>query len=197
MIQPHTRIRKVLFCLISSLSLTGAVASQPAQLPCASSKDGTQSICLRQPTVSTAPQTAADAAMASSVTSNLAVDQAMLSLTDDVKVLPKPTSTNVTINANLRQNQHTNNVAVKTKIKSKPAHAVVKAAPVKAAPIKPKLTRLQIVQQELNREKAALRAAENRLQAARKSGQNASSLERQVADRRASINAMQTELSRL
>ena len=90
-------------------------------------------------------------------------------------------------------------MAVKTKVKNQPSATKVayRAAPVKAVAVKPQLTRSQIVRNELNREKAALRTAENNLASARKTGKNASQLERQVADRRASISAMQSELSRL
>ena len=136
--------------------------------------------------------------MAASTTSNLAVDQALIALTDDVAILPKPTAKEVALKVDLRHNEP---VAMKTKVKNQPAAKATKmayrAAPVKAVAVKPQLTRSQIVRNELNREKAALRAAENNLASARKSGKNASQLERQVADRRASISAMQAELSRL
>ena len=96
--------------------------------------------------------------------------------------------------------RHSEPVAVKTTVKNQAAKAskvAYRAAPVKAVAVKPQLTRSQIVRNELNREKAALRAAEGNLASARKTGKNASVLERQVADRRASISAMQAELARL
>ena len=159
------RRHAVLVCLFTTFSLTGAVASQPAQLPCATwQQNNHQTVCVRSQTLSTQPNTAIDQAMAASTTSNLAVDQALVALTDDVAILPK---------------------------------VAYRAAPVKAVAVKPQLTRSQIVRNELNREKAALRAAEGNLASARKTGKNASVLERQVADRRASISAMQAELARL
>lgn len=193
------RRHAVLACLFTTFSLTGAVASQPAQLPCAASQqNAATSVCVRQHNLSTQALTAADQAMAASTTSNLAVDQALIALTDDVAILPKPVAKDVALKVDLR---HSEPVAVKTKVKNQPAAKVAKtayrAAPVKAVAVKPQLTRSQIVRNELNREKAALRAAESNLASARKSGRNASLLERQVADRRASISAMQSELSRL
>ena len=135
--------------------------------------------------------------MAASTTSNLAVDQALVALTDDVAILPKPVAKEVAMKVDLR---HSEPVAVKTTVKNQAAKAskvAYRAAPVKAVAVKPQLTRSQIVRNELNREKAALRAAEGNLASARKTGKNASVLERQVADRRASISAMQAELARL
>ena len=135
--------------------------------------------------------------MAASTTSNLAVDQALVALTDDVAILPKTAAKEVAMKVALRHNEP---VAVKTKVKNQAAKATkvaYRAAPVKAVAVKPQLTRSQIVRNELNREKAALRAAEGNLASARKTGKNASVLERQVADRRASISAMQAELARL
>ena len=128
-------------------------------------------------------------------TSNMAVDQALVALTDDVTIIPKSTQ-DVVMKVDLH---HTEPVAVKTKVKNQPSATKVayRAAPVKAVAVKPQLTRSQIVRNELNREKAALRTAEINLASARKTGKNASQLERQVADRRASISAMQSELSRL
>ena len=182
------RRHAVLVCLFTTFSLTGAVASQPAQLPCATwQQNNHQTVCVRSQTLSTQPNTAIDQAMAASTTSNLAVDQALVALTDDVAM-----------KVDLR---HSEPVAVKTKVKNQAAPKATKvayrAAPVKAVAVKPQLTRSQIVRNELNREKAALRAAEGNLASARKTGKNASVLERQVADRRASISAMQAELARL
>ena len=193
------RRHAVLACLFTTFSLTGAVASQPAQLPCATSQqNAANTVCVRNHNLSTQAVTAADQAMAASTTSNLAVDQALIALTDDVAILPKPTAKEVALKVDLR---HSEPVAMKTKVKNQPAAKATKmayrAAPVKAVAVKPQLTRSQIVRNELNREIAALRAAENNLASARKSGKNASQLERQVADRRASISAMQAELSRL
>ena len=92
-------------------------------------------------------------------TSNMAVDQALVALTDDVTIIPKSTQ-DVVMKVDLR---HTEPVAVKTKVKNQPSATKVayRAAPVKAVAVKPQLTRSQIVRNELNREKAALRAAEN------------------------------------
>ena len=190
------RRHAVLVCLFTTFSLTGAVASQPAQLPCATwQQNNSQTVCLRSQSLNTQVSTAADKAMAASTTSNLAVDQALVALTDDVTIVPKSTQ-DVVMKVDLR---HTEPVAVKTKVKNQPSATKVayRAAPVKAVAVKPQLTRSQIVRNELNREKAALRTAENNLASARKTGKNASQLERQVADRRASISAMQSELSRL
>ena len=192
------RRHAVLVCLFTTFSLTGAVASQPAQLPCATwQQNNHQTVCVRSQTLSTQPNTAIDQAMAASTTSNLAVDQALVALTDDVAILPKPVAKEVAMKGDLR---HSEPVAVKTTVKNQAAKATkvaYRAAPVKAVAVKPQLTRSQIVRNELNREKAALRAAEGNLASARKTGKNASVLERQVADRRASISAMQAELARL
>ena len=193
------RRHAVLVCLFTTFSLTGAVASQPAQLPCATwQQNNSQTVCVRSQNLSTQPRTVADQAMAASTTSNLAVDQALVALTDDVAILPKTAAKEVAMKVDLRHNEP---VAVKTKVKNQAAAKATKvayrAAPVKAVAVKPQLTRSQIVRNELNREKAALRAAEGNLASARKTGKNASVLERQVADRRASISAMQAELARL
>ena len=192
------RRHAVLVCLFTTFSLTGAVASLPAQLPCATwQQNNHQTVCVRSQTLSTQPNTAIDQAMAASTTSNLAVDQALVALTDDVAILPKPVAKEVAMKVDLR---HSEPVAVKTTVKNQAAKAskvAYRAAPVKAVAVKPQLTRSQIVRNELNREKAALRAAEGNLASARKTGKNASVLERQVADRRASISAMQAELARL
>ena len=193
------RRHAVLVCLFTTFSLTGAVASQPAQLPCATwQQNNSQTVCLRSQSLNTQVSTAADKAMAASTTSNLAVDQALVALTDDVTIVPKSVAADVVMKVVLRHNEP---VAVKTKVKNQAAAKATKvayrAAPVKAVAVKPQLTRSQIVRNELNREKAALRAAEGNLASARKTGKNASVLERQVADRRASISAMQAELARL
>ena len=193
------RRHAVLVCLFTTFSLTGAVASQPAQLPCATwQQNNSQTVCVRSQNLSTQPRTVADQAMAASTTSNLAVDQALVALTDDVTIVPKSVAADVVMKVDLRHNEP---VAVKTKVKNQAAAKATKvayrAAPVKAVAVKPQLTRSQIVRNELNREKAALRAAEGNLASARKTGKNASVLERQVADRRASISAMQAELARL
>ena len=192
------RRHAVLVCLFTTLSLTGAVASQPAQLPCATwQQNNSQTVCVRSQNLSTQPRTVADQAMAASTTSNLAVDQALVALTDDVTIVPKSVAADVVMKVDLR---HSEPVAVKTTVKNQAAKATkvaYRAAPVKAVAVKPQLTRSQIVRNELNREKAALRAAEGNLASARKTGKNASVLERQVADRRASISAMQAELARL
>ncbi len=193
------RRHAVLVCLFTTFSLTGAVASQPAQLPCATwQQNNSQTVCLRSQSLNTQVSTAADKAMAASTTSNLAVDQALVALTDDVTIVPKSVAADVVMKVDLRHNEP---VAVKTKVKNQAAAKATKvayrAAPVKAVAVKPQLTRSQIVRNELNREKAALRAAEGNLASARKTGKNASVLERQVADRRASISAMQAELARL
>ena len=192
------RRHAVLVCLFTTLSLTGAVASQPAQLPCATwQQNNSQTVCVRSQNLSTQPRTVADQAMAASTTSNLAVDQALVALTDDVTIVPKSVAADVAMKVDLR---HSEPVAVKTTVKNQAAKAskvAYRAAPVKAVAVKPQLTRSQIVRNELNREKAALRAAEGNLASARKTGKNASVLERQVADRRASISAMQAELARL
>ena len=193
------RRHAVLVCLFTTFSLTGAVASQPAQLPCATwQQNNSQTVCLRSQNLNTQVSTAADQAMAASTTSNLAVDQALVALTDDVTIVPKSVAADVVMKVDLRHNEP---VAVKTKVKNQAAAKATKvayrAAPVKAVAVKPQLTRSQIVRNELNREKAALRAAEGNLASARKTGKNASVLERQVADRRASISAMQAELARL
>ena len=193
------RRHAVLVCLFTTFSLTGAVASQPAQLPCATwQQNNSQTVCVRSQNLSTQPNTAIDQAMAASTTSNLAVDQALVALTDDVTIVPKSVAADVVMKLDLR---HSEPVAVKTKVKNQAAPKATKvayrAAPVKAVAVKPQLTRSQIVRNELNREKAALRAAEGNLASARKTGKNASVLERQVADRRASISAMQAELARL
>ena len=192
------RRHAMLACLFTTFSLTGAVASQPAQLPCATwQQNNSQTVCLRSQSLNTQVSTAADQAMAASTTSNLAVDQALVALTDDVAILPKTAAKEVAMKVDLRHNEP---VAVKTKVKNQAAKATkvaYRAAPVKAVAVKPQLTRSQIVRNELNREKAALRAAEGNLASARKTGKNASVLERQVADRRASISAMQAELARL
>ena len=182
----------VLICLLSTLSLTGAVASQPAKLPCAAWQNSNNTVCLRSQNLSIQPQTAADKAMTASTTSNLAVDQALVALTNDVTVLPKAAATAVALKVDLR---HSEPVPIKTKVKHQPAVPTKMA--YKAPPVKAQLSRSQIVRNELNREKADLRTAVSRLQSARKSGQSAGSLERQVADRRASISAMQSELARL
>ena len=193
------RRHAVLVCLFTTFSLTGAVASQPAQLPCTTwQQNNSQTVCLRSQSLNTQVSTAADKAMAASTTSNLAVDQALVALTDDVTIVPKSVAADVVMKVVLRHNEP---VAVKTKVKNQAAAKATKvayrAAPVKAVAVKPQLTRSQIVRNELNREKAALRAAEGNLASARKTGKNASVLERQVADRRASISAMQAELARL
>ena len=193
------RRHAVLVCLFTTFSLTGAVASQPAQLPCATwQQNNSQTVCLRSQNLNTQVSTAADQATAASTTSNLAVDQALVALTDDVTIVPKSVAADVVMKVDLRHNEP---VAVKTKVKNQAAAKATKvayrAAPVKAVAVKPQLTRSQIVRNELNREKAALRAAEGNLASARKTGKNASVLERQVADRRASISAMQAELARL
>ena len=193
------RRHAVLVCLFTTFSLTGAVASQPAQLPCTTwQQNNSQTVCLRSQSLNTQVSTAADKAMAASTTSNLAVDQALVALTDDVTIVPKSVAADVVMKVDLRHNEP---VAVKTKVKNQAAAKATKvayrAAPVKAVAVKPQLTRSQIVRNELNREKAALRAAEGNLASARKTGKNASVLERQVADRRASISAMQAELARL
>ena len=193
------RRHAVLVCLFTTFSLTGAVASQPAQLPCATwQQNNSQTVCLRSQNLNTQVSTAADQATAASTTSNLAVDQALVALTDDVTIVPKSVAADVVMKVDLRHNEP---VAVKTKVKNQAAPKATKvayrAAPVKAVAVKPQLTRSQIVRNELNREKAALRAAEGNLASARKTGKNASVLERQVADRRASISAMQAELARL
>ena len=75
------RRHAVLVCLFTTLSLTGAVASQPAQLPCATwQQNNSQTVCVRSQNLSTQPRTVADQAMAASTTSNLAVDQALVNL---------------------------------------------------------------------------------------------------------------------
>ena len=184
----------VLTCLFITFSLTGAIASQPAQLPCSAlQQNNNQSVCMRSHNLSMQNTTTQPTVAAT--TSNMAVDQALVALTDDVTIIPKSTQ-DVVMKVDLR---HTEPVAVKTKVKNQPSATKVayRAAPVKAVAVKPQLTRSQIVRNELNREKAALRTAENNLASARKTGKNASQLERQVADRRASISAMQSELSRL
>lgn len=184
------RRHAILLCLLSTLSLTGAVASQPAALPCASVQNGNDNVCLRNHNLTFAPTTAADKAMAASTTSNLAIDQAMIALTDDVSVLPKVDADLTPLKVALRNAPP---VAVKTNIKNA---APTKVA-YKAAPVKPELTRTQIVRNELNREKAALQRVESQLQDAKRAGKSLASLERQAADRRASISAMQSELARL
>ena len=184
----------VLTCLFITFSLTGAIASQPAQLPCSAlQQNNNQSVCMRSHNLSM--QNTATQPSIATATSNMAVDQALVALTDDVTIIPKSTQ-DVVMKVDLR---HTEPVAVKTKVKNQPSATKMayRAAPVKAVAVKPQLTRSQIVRNELNREKAALRTAENNLASARKTGKNASQLERQVADRRASISAMQSELSRL
>ena len=184
----------VLTCLFITFSLTGAIASQPAQLPCSAlQQNNNQPVCMRSHNLSMQNTTTQPTVAAT--TSNMAVDQAMVALTDDVTIIPKSTQ-DVVMKVDLR---HTEPVAVKTKVKNQPSATKMayRAAPVKAVAVKPQLTRSQIVRNELNREKAALRTAENNLASARKTGKNASQLERQVADRRASISAMQSELSRL
>ena len=186
----------VLTCLFITFSLTGAIASQPAQLPCSAlQQNNNQPVCMRSHNLSMQNTTTQPTVAAT--TSNLAVDQALVALTDDVTIVPKSVAADVAMKVDLRHNEP---VAVKTKVKNQAAKATkvaYRAAPVKAVAVKPQLTRSQIVRNELNREKAALRAAEGNLASARKTGKNASVLERQVADRRASISAMQAELARL
>ena len=193
----HTlrRQQAVLTCFFILFSATEAMASQPAQLPCAPlQQNHNQEVCVRNQNLNLQAALPTNQPIATS--SNLAVDQAMVALTDDVAILPKPELKDVAIKVDLRRNEP---VPVKTSVKNQATATKVayRAAPVKAVAVKPQLTRSQIVRNELNREKAALRTAENNLASARKTGKNASLLERQVADRRASISAMQSELSRL
>ena len=125
------RRHAVLVCLFTTFSLTGAVASQPAQLPCATwQQNNHQTVCVRSQTLSTQPNTAIDQAMAASTTSNLAVDQALVALTDDVAILPKPVAKEVAMKVDLR---HSEPVAVKTTVKNQAAKAskvAYRAAPV-------------------------------------------------------------------
>ena len=100
------RRHAVLVCLFTTFSLTGAVASQPAQLPCATwQQNNHQTVCVRSQTLNTQPNTAIDQAMAASTTSNLAVDQALVALTDDVAILPKPVAKEVAMKVDLRHSE--------------------------------------------------------------------------------------------
>lgn len=197
----RSRHHALLLSLFSTFALSSAWASQPNITPCQAwqLKNDTALQC----NVITNSQSTTISNSSATSSSNLAVDQAMIALADDVTVLAKPDKPTADIKVELRQSMP---VAVKTKIKSQTAASsskvayrkpITTAAVYKTPPAKPKLSATQIVKNELGREKAALKAAENRLQLARKSGKNASQLEKQVADRRASISAMQSELSRL
>ncbi|MDO4998116.1 MAG: hypothetical protein Q4E16_05700 [Neisseria sp.] len=59
---------------------------------------------------------------------------------------------------------------------------------------KPKLSRAQVVQQELNREKTALARLQNQLKTAQQKGENTSALQNSIRDRQASIRALQAEV---
>ncbi|AUZ06295.2 MULTISPECIES: hypothetical protein [Vitreoscilla] len=121
---------------------------------------------------------------------NLAIDQALGSLRNDILIVSKPITPIPNTQVSLR-----NQAPAPITSKVKNTHQRT-AAPSKAV-YKPKLSRSDIVKQELQREKAALRAAENQLSQAKKNGKNIPKWERQVADRRANISAMQAELARL
>ena len=172
-----------------SLLITGSMAtssaSAPAQLPCAVWSSSQSSVCMRlenQNHFASAFQTSS---------ANLAIDQAMGSLKDDIQIVQHAQIDTPTMQVSVRNSAPKITTAVKNTSNK------AKTNQVAAAAIKPKLTRSEIVRQELQREKAALRAAENQLNQAKKSGKNVNKWERQVADRRASISAMQSELSRL
>ena len=69
------------------------------------------------------------------------------------------------------------------------------AAPIYAA-VNPRLTRDQILQKEINSERAALVRTKGQLEAALKQGGNAAHLQRAVADREANIRAIERELKK-
>ena len=83
--------------------------------------------------------------------------------------------------------------AVKT---AAPAKAPVRAAAPIYAAVKPRLTRDQILQKEINSERAALVRTKGQLEAALKQGGNAAHLQRAVADREANIRAIERELKK-
>ncbi|UOP04348.2 hypothetical protein [Conchiformibius kuhniae] len=79
-----------------------------------------------------------------------------------------------------------------------PAPAAVKTATVKAPPKEPVLTRRQILEREINRERAALRAAQAQLVSAKKKG-NAGQVSRLngiIKDRELNIKALAQEMVR-
>jgi hypothetical protein len=92
--------------------------------------------------------------------------------------------------------------AAKTQVKLRQATVALKPARVvkvaQVAPAKPALSRRQALEQEIRREKTALKSAEAALSAARSKG-DSSAAQRfalQINDRRLNIAAMESELRR-
>lgn len=175
---------KVLLPLLLIGSFTSASASAPAQLPCTVWAGHQTPVCMRSqaPLLNTK----------NTPNYNLAIDQALGSLRNDILIVSKPIVPTPNMQVSLRNNTP---APITSKVKNTSRRAAA-AAPTKAV-YAPKLSRSDIVKQELQREKAALRAAENQLNQAKKNGKNIHKWERQVVDRRANISAMQAELSRL
>ena len=106
-------------------------------------------------------------------------------------------STKTKVNVQLRKPTTPNTTRSKSKAKSSPQPAPsVKMPPAKTAPSAPVLTRRQVLEREINRERAALKAAQSQLNAARKKG-NASQINRLssiIKDRELNIKAISKEM---
>lgn len=178
----HHHTSRILLPLLFIGSFTSAYASSLAKLPCTTWSNHQTPVCMRsQDPIITATSTP---------NYNLAIDQALGSLRNDILIVSKPIITTPNMQVSLRNQAP---APITSKVKNTNPRA---ATPTKTV-YTPKLSRSDIVKQELQREKAALRAAESQLNQAKKNGKNIQKWERQVADRRANISAMQAELARL
>lgn len=109
-----------------------------------------------------------------------------------------PAKLNVTLRNQPKTNSNANktsNKNTKGKVVKMPA-TVVKLPPPK--PAKPVLTRRQILEQEISRERAALKSAQAQLAAAKKSGnaKQIAKLNAAVRDRELNVKAIEAEMKR-
>ena len=116
---------------------------------------------------------------------------------DDIKILPRvsdgPTNSAAPkLEVKLRNQP-------KAPLKTAPAGPVPirTAAPIyNAAPSKPKLSRNQILQKEIDNERAALARTRGQLELTRQKGGDIGALKQAVADREANIRAIEREMKR-
>ncbi|MDO5059554.1 MAG: hypothetical protein Q4D82_06370 [Neisseria sp.] len=136
--------------------------------------------------------------------------------TDDIKIVETPAAepagntaapaAKTQVKLRKQPSEPTAPVAVKTTVrnsKTAPARQAGSKAPVRTAapaaaampkaPAKPQLSRAQILQREIQNERAALARAQAQLAQAQKKGGNTTALQQAVRDRQANIRALQAE----